>query len=137
MRFTENGYPDDYVRVFEYDSTFAVESQDQVQARLDSFISQVEQQTGKSRVDLLGHSLGTFVSQTYLNDSAAHAANVAHYVNIDGAQATSPPGGVPTLALWAGRGTPGRSDRWGDERHDPKPDPRADSDIGRVVCRDV
>ena len=24
-------------------------------------------------------------------------------------QATSPPGGVPTLAIWAGRGTPGRS----------------------------
>ena len=109
MRFTENGYPDDYVRVFEYDSTFAVESQDQVQARLEGFISQVKQQTGKSRVDLLGHSLGTFVSQTYLNSSAAHAANVAHYVNIDGAQATSPPGGVPTLALWAGRGTPGRA----------------------------
>jgi hypothetical protein len=30
-------------------------------------------------------------------------------VNIDGAQAASPPGGVPTLAIWAGRGTPGRS----------------------------
>ena len=30
-------------------------------------------------------------------------------MNIDGAQAASPPGGVPTLAVWAGRGTPGRS----------------------------
>ena len=38
-----------------------------------------------------------------------HAANVAHYVNIDGQTAASPPGGVPTLALWAGRGTPGRT----------------------------
>jgi pimeloyl-ACP methyl ester carboxylesterase len=109
MRFTENGYPDDYVRVFEYDSTFSVESQADVQARLDSFIAQVKQQTGRSQVDLLGHSLGTTVSQTYLNSSPAHAANVAHYVNIDGAQAASPPGGVPTLAIWAGRGTPGRS----------------------------
>lgn len=109
MRFTENGYPDDYVRVFEYDSSFTVESPADVQARLDSFIAQVKQETGRSQVDLLGHSLGTAVSQTYLNSSPAHAANVAHYVNIDGAQAASPPGGVPTLAIWAGRGTPGRS----------------------------
>jgi hypothetical protein len=109
LRFTENGYPDDYVRVFEYDSTFSLESPADVQARLDSFIAQVKQETGRSQVDLLGHSLGTAISQTYLNSSPAHAANVAHYVNIDGAQAASPPGGVPTLAIWAGRGTPGRS----------------------------
>ncbi|HEY7150054.1 MAG TPA: alpha/beta fold hydrolase [Solirubrobacterales bacterium] len=109
LRFTENGYPDAYVRVFEYDSTFSVESPADVQARLDTFINQVKQETGRSQVDLLGHSLGTAVSQTYLTSSPAHAANVAHYVNIDGAQAASPPGGVPTLAIWAGRGTPGRS----------------------------
>jgi pimeloyl-ACP methyl ester carboxylesterase len=109
MRFTENGYPDDYVRVFEYDSSFSVESQADVQARLDVFINQVKQETGRSQIDLLGHSLGTRVSQTYLTSSPGHAANVAHYVNIDGAQAASPPGGVPTLAIWAGRGTPGRS----------------------------
>jgi pimeloyl-ACP methyl ester carboxylesterase len=109
LRFTENGYPDDYVRVFEYDSTFSLESPADVQARLDSFIAQVKQETGRSQVDLLGHSLGTAISQTYLNSSPAHAANVAHYVNIDGAQAASPPGGVPTLAIWAGRGAPGRS----------------------------
>lgn len=109
MRFTENGYPDGYVRVFEYDSTFTVESQADVQARLDAFINRVKQETGRSQIDLLGHSLGTAVSQAYLNSSPAHAAKVAHYVNIDGAQAASPPGGVPTLAIWAGRGTPGRS----------------------------
>ena len=109
LRFRENGYPDDYVRAFEYDSTFSVESEADVQARLDAFINQVKQETGRSQVDLLGHSLGTAVSQTYLTSSPAHAANVAHYVNIDGAQAASPPGGVPTLAIWAGRGTQGRS----------------------------
>src|SRR5919201_6508006 len=109
LRFTENGYPDDYVRAFEYDSSFTVETEADVQARLDSFINQVKQETGRNQVDLLGHSLGTRVSQTYLTSSPAHAANVAHYVNIDGAQADSPPGGVPTLAIWAGRGTPGRS----------------------------
>ena len=61
--------PDDYVRVFEYDSTFSVESPADVQARLDSFIAQVKQQTGRNQVDLFGHSLGTAVSQTYLNSS--------------------------------------------------------------------
>ena len=37
------------------------------------------------------------------------AARVAHYVNLDGRTATAPPGGVPTLAVWAGVGTPGRT----------------------------
>jgi hypothetical protein len=46
--------------------------------------------------------------QEYLNSSPARAANVEHYVNIDGQQADAPPGGVSTLAVWAGRGTPGR-----------------------------
>ena len=30
-------------------------------------------------------------------------------MNIDGRTAAAPPGGVPTLAIWAGRGSPGRS----------------------------
>src|SRR5213078_413141 len=55
------------------------------------------------------HSLGTIVSYNYLTDpskGAARRAEVAHYVNVDG-QTSNP--GVPTLALWAGRGQPGRS----------------------------
>ena len=51
--------------------------------------------------------------QDYLNSSPARAASVAHYVNIDGATASAPPGGVPTLALWGTKGPisqpPGRS----------------------------
>jgi AF_1763-like, C-terminal domain/Lipase C-terminal domain/Lipase (class 2) len=109
MRFTENGYPDNFVQVFEYDSTFSTEPMAAVQSNLGSFITQVEHETGTTQVDLVGHSLGTFVDQTYLDSSPANAANVAHYVNIDGQTASSPPGGVPTLALWAGKGTPGRT----------------------------
>jgi pimeloyl-ACP methyl ester carboxylesterase len=111
MRFMSNGYPESYVRVLEYDSTFGSESRSQVHARLDALIAQLKQETGKSHVDVLGHSLGTSVMQEYLNSSAARAANVSHYVNVDGQQADSPPGGVPTLAIWAGRGTPDRSIR--------------------------
>jgi hypothetical protein len=45
----------------------------------------------------------------YLTNGAMAAqrrANVSHYINVDG-QNQNP--GVPTLAVWAGRGTPGRN----------------------------
>ena len=109
MRFTSNGYPERLVRVVEYDSTFALNTMADVHAKIDQLIAELQQQTGRPQVDILGHSLGTAVMQGYLNTSPARAANVAHYVNVDGGQAASPPGGVPTLAIWAGRGTPGRS----------------------------
>ena len=64
--------------------------------------------TGADQVDLLGHSLGTFVMQSYLNSSPDRAARVAHYVNLDGRTAAAPPGGVPTLAIW-GEGDPARA----------------------------
>jgi hypothetical protein len=63
-------------------------------------------------VELVAHSLGTKLMQDYLASSPQRAANVAHYVNMDGQTAKAPPGGVPTLALWATRGPlspPGRS----------------------------
>jgi pimeloyl-ACP methyl ester carboxylesterase len=108
MRFTSNGYPSADVAVLEYDSTFATETRNQVAAKLDRLIDFIKARTGRPKVDLLGHSLGTQVSQDYLNSSPARAAKVAHYVNIDGREAAAPPGGVPTLAIWAGRGDPGR-----------------------------
>ena len=39
-------------------------------------------------------------------NGAQRRANVGHYINVDG-QSSNP--GVPTLAVWAGRGTPGRN----------------------------
>jgi pimeloyl-ACP methyl ester carboxylesterase len=93
---------------FEYDSGFTTENMATVQTRLDGFIDTIKTSTGEDQVYTLGHSLGTFVMQTYLKSSPAHAAKVAKYVNIDGGTATSLPGNVPTLAIWAGRGNPGR-----------------------------
>jgi pimeloyl-ACP methyl ester carboxylesterase len=111
MRFESNGYPADYVRVLEYDSSVPLTTNPAnmavVHAALDDLIAEIQDETGASQVDLMGHSLGTFVSQSYLS-TPSRAANVAHYVNIDGATATALPGGVPTLAIWAGTGTPGR-----------------------------
>ena len=100
MRLTSNGYPADRVAVHEYDSSFATNTIDDVWAGLDQLIAELQKQTGAEQVDLLGHSLGTFVSQGYLTSSPARAATVAHYVNIDGRTAAAPPGGVPTLAVW-------------------------------------
>jgi pimeloyl-ACP methyl ester carboxylesterase len=100
LRLTSNGYTADRIAVHEYDSTFGTNTMDQVWAGLDDLIAELLADTGADGVDLLGHSLGTTVSQGYLNSSPERAARVAHYVNIDGRTAASPPGGVDTLAVW-------------------------------------
>jgi pimeloyl-ACP methyl ester carboxylesterase len=105
LRFASNGYPERYITVLEYDSSQINTILPVVHAELDALIARLQAETGRAKVDLLGHSLGTFVSQTYLS-TPARAANVAHYVNIDGGSAAAPPGGVPTLALWAGADPP-------------------------------
>ena len=108
MRFSGNGYPDDRLAVHEYDSTFGLNTIDQVWAGLDALIADKLAATGADRVDLAGHSLGTTVVQGYLASSPERAARVAHYVNIDGRTAAALPGGVPTLAVW-GEGNPARA----------------------------
>jgi pimeloyl-ACP methyl ester carboxylesterase len=102
MRFTSNGYPPGHVAVVEYDSSLPFPaSLPPVLEAIDARIAELKAATGARQVDLLGHSRGTSVCQAYLA-TAERAANVAHYVNIDGQPAAAPPGGVPTLALWAG-----------------------------------
>jgi pimeloyl-ACP methyl ester carboxylesterase len=108
MRFASNGYRPSWVRVLDYDSGFGLETMERVHERLDALIADAKRDTRRRKVDLLGHSLGTRVLQSYLG-SPRRAANVAHYVNIDGFPASAPPGGVPTLAIWAGAGTAGRT----------------------------
>ncbi len=99
-RFASNGYPADTVQAFEYDSTFVINTVAQVYANLDARITQLLAATHADKVDLTAHSLGTALMVGYLNSSPERAARVAHYVNYDGATATAPPGGVPTLAIW-------------------------------------
>jgi dienelactone hydrolase len=117
MRFASNGYRASYISGFEYDTTVSGFDFDMttlqftdpvaaaaalavVDSALDAHIDSVLKQTGAAQVDLLGHSLGTLVCQAYLADPT-RAAKVAHYVNIDGQQSHTPPGGVPTLAIFA------------------------------------
>jgi hypothetical protein len=103
MRFMSNGYPASWFDEVDYDSTRAVADKSEVDQQIDQAIARLKQRTGKAKVDVVAHSLGTTVMHDYLTDSGSGAqrrANVAHYVNVDG-QNDNP--GVPTLALWAGR----------------------------------
>src|SRR3989475_9801333 len=109
MRFTSNGYPARWIDEVDYNSTRAVADKSEVDQQIDEAIAALKQRTGKSRVDVIAHSLGTSVMYDYLTNGATAAqrrANVAHYINVDG-QTQNP--GVPTLAGWAGRGAPGRA----------------------------
>lgn len=111
LRFASNGYPINYLRAYEYDSTrylYDLNYRDVIiPGEIDALIASIMEETGAEQVDLLGHSMGTSVSHNYLNSDPERAANIAHYVNLDGRTATSLPGGVPTLAVW-GRGSPTR-----------------------------
>ena len=103
MRFESNGYPPSWVEEIDYDSTLATSNQSEVEKQIEEAIATLKQRTGKSQVDVIGHSEGTSVMYHYLAESpnaAQHRASVARYANIDG-QEKNP--GVTTLALWAGR----------------------------------
>ena len=106
QRFMINGYPLEYLAVYEHATgTEAPQPADQLDG-LDAVIDAVLAKTGKTQVDLLGHSRGTIVSTLYLRSSEARAAKVAHYVAFDGTgdvpDTTSSLGAavVPTLCLW-------------------------------------
>jgi pimeloyl-ACP methyl ester carboxylesterase len=107
LRFATNGWPVSHLFAFEWTGAFpSPETSAERTIRLDAFIDSVLDDTGADQVYLLGHSAGTAVSFAYLADSA-RAAKVAKYVNLDGATASAPPGGVPTLAIWAELAAPG------------------------------
>lgn len=97
QRFASNGYPRELMFAYEYDTSGPDNTR--AVAELAPFIDDVLARTGATQVLLAAHSRGTTVSHDYLADPA-RAARVARYVNLDGRSAASPPGGVPTLAVW-------------------------------------
>ena len=106
MRFESNGYAPSWVAEIDYNSSAAVGNKTEVDRQIDEAIATLKQRTGKSQVDVIGHSEGTSVMYSYLTEgekAAERRANVARYVNMDG-QEKNP--GVPTLALWAERSGP-------------------------------
>src|SRR4051794_28369015 len=105
MRLTSNGYPHGWIDEVDYDSTRAVGDKSEVDQQIDAAVAALKKRTGKAKVDIVAHSLGTSVMHDYLTGSAERRASVRRYINVDG-QDQAP--GVPTLAVWAGRGEPGR-----------------------------
>lgn len=97
MRFTSNGYPQQLLFAFEYDTSQAANPL----AALDAFIDDVLARTDAPQVHAIGHSRGTTVWTTYLDSTAFNGpAKVAKYVSIDGRRMPTLPGGVPTLGIW-------------------------------------
>ena len=104
MRFEMNGYPVDRIVAYEQDGAgldpgvFVPGLAETVDATLAEF--------GVEQVYLIGHSRGTFVSNSYLDDPA-NAAKVAKYVAIDGRPcpelAHTPPCYAPTQELFPGQ----------------------------------
>jgi pimeloyl-ACP methyl ester carboxylesterase len=98
QRFTGNGYRQDLLFAYEYDTDTT--SNTRAISELGPFIDSVLAVTGSSQVLLAAHSRGTTVSHAWLADPA-NAAKVDRYVNLDGRSSATPPGGVPTLAIWS------------------------------------
>jgi pimeloyl-ACP methyl ester carboxylesterase len=97
MRFTSNGYPQELLFAFEYNTALP----DNPLAALDDFIDAVLAQTGAQQVYAVGHSRGTSVWTSYLDDPTFSGPDkVARYVNIDGRAPEALPGGVPTIGIW-------------------------------------
>src|SRR5438270_5351039 len=108
MRFESNGYPHAWVEALDYNSLGAAAEHynGEVEEQIERAIAALERRTGKSQVDVVGHSEGTKVMYHYLAESAKaaeHRKSVAAYVNSDG-QESNP--GVRTLAGWAERSGP-------------------------------
>jgi pimeloyl-ACP methyl ester carboxylesterase len=90
LLFGSNGYCQDRFVAVEYNSLGSQPND------LDALIDSVRQKTGKDQVELMGHSQGTAHCVNYLGD-AAHAAKVAHYINLSGQGMV--PNDVKTLSL--------------------------------------
>jgi len=97
MRFASNGFPHSRIFVYEYDTNES--TNDLAIAGLDPYIEKVLSKTGAEKVNMLAHSRGTTIMHSFLS-TPERAEKVGKYVNFDGRSSDSPPGGVPTLAVW-------------------------------------
>jgi pimeloyl-ACP methyl ester carboxylesterase len=106
-RFVSNGYPAERIAVYEYNSgsPAAIAA---APAELEGLINDLREEFDVDQVNLVGHSLGTFVSNNFLAN-AARRALVRHYVGVDGASNTTcrdvwepdPAENIACMGIWA------------------------------------
>jgi triacylglycerol lipase len=99
QRFKSNSYCDDKVYVLDWNTLGG--NQNAAIQQLDELIDKILQQTGKTQVELVGHSAGGGVGYSYCSD-AARALKVAHYVHVGSnsqSQPAGPNGEIPTLCI--------------------------------------
>ncbi|MCC6583385.1 MAG: alpha/beta fold hydrolase [Chitinophagales bacterium] len=92
-RFTSNGYSQADLYTFDWNSLGGTTTQQD----LDKLVNDVLAKTGKTQVDLVGHSAGTGVVQTYL---AAHPTKVKHLVLLAGFPPNNQ-GATPILNIYS------------------------------------
>src|SRR5918999_4378882 len=73
MRFVSNGYPEAWIDAVDYDSTRAVGDRSEVHQQIDQKIVELKQRTGRSKVDVVAHSLGTTVMHSYFTSGSMAA----------------------------------------------------------------
>ncbi|KAA9153511.1 alpha/beta hydrolase [Amycolatopsis acidicola] len=79
--FLANGYSSNELYAYEYNWSQSNKTSAQ---GLASYINQVKQKTGASKVDIVNHSMGGLVSDWYLHELGG-TANVGHLASIAGA----------------------------------------------------
>jgi pimeloyl-ACP methyl ester carboxylesterase len=101
LRFASNGYPLDMMYTYEWNTLGA---RDNSNEQLDAFIDEVLAKTGKSQVDLAGHSAGSFLVYDYCS-SPERAKKVRNVVLLAGNVQPAPAGPadarVPTLNIFS------------------------------------
>lgn len=100
MRFEANGYCSSYIYIYDWNS---LDQEADRAADLDEFINEVLQNTGVSKVNLVGHSAGGGIGYNYLSE-ANRANKIEKYVHV-GSNPQSGPAGpnqeIPTLNIWS------------------------------------
>ncbi len=115
MHFHANGYPANWIVMFDYNTadrgtrpagsggaggrrqTPTGPYTSGTTADLDKLVDAVRERTGFEKINLVGHSRGTFESGAYLSDPV-RAAKIAKYATIGGGDATNP-NGVASLGI--------------------------------------
>jgi hypothetical protein len=99
QRFASNEYCTNRLFVLDW-NTLSGSNSDQL---LDNLIDSVRTLTQTTQIDLIGHSAGSGLAFSYLNDSL-HATKVAHYIHLAGQTpigAAGPNGEIPTLQIYS------------------------------------